>query len=192
MTRKETATKILYEKGLHHELSKYGKPHIIGSYYMDMMVCNDLDIDIESDSMTLEKLYSLTNYILTTFHPTWYEAREEVNDEGKTVWFHGFHSIIDNQVWNFDLWFFDKETIQKAENFCSNITQQCQQNLSLKTTIIQLKKTLLQKNLYRYDKYTSMDVYNAVLCEGITNVNTFLNKHPLPPHILKESNPLDY
>lgn len=62
------------------------------------MVYNDLDIDIRNDSMTLEKLHALTLYILTTFRPTWYEAREEINDEGKTVWFHGFHALTDTQT----------------------------------------------------------------------------------------------
>ncbi len=83
MTIKEKADKLLHETGLCQELKKYGEPHPIGSYRMDMMVYNDLDIDIQNDSMTLEKLHSLTLYILTTFRPTWYEAREEINDEAK-------------------------------------------------------------------------------------------------------------
>ena len=76
MTIKEKADKLLCETGLLSELRTYGEPHPIGSYRMDMMVYNDLDIDIRNDSMTLEKLHDLTYYILKTFSPTWYEARE--------------------------------------------------------------------------------------------------------------------
>ena len=45
---------------------------------MDMMAWNDLDIDIENDNMSLEKLYELSVFIINTFHPLWYEAKEVV------------------------------------------------------------------------------------------------------------------
>ena len=131
MTIKEKAEKLLCETGLLSELQTYGEPHPIGSYRMDMMVYNDLDIDIRNDSMTLEKLHDLTYYILKNFSPTWYEAREEVNDEGKTVWFHGFHAIFMDELWNFDLWFFDQETITKAEAYCDAITGSVKKFVSL-------------------------------------------------------------
>ena len=46
--RKRIADKILYDMGLWERLSKIGAPHIIGSYKMDIMAWNDLDIDIET------------------------------------------------------------------------------------------------------------------------------------------------
>ena len=93
MFRKSEADRILYEFGLLKKLEELGAPHIIGSYRMDMMVWNDLDIDIENNGMSLDKLYELSSFILNTFHPTWYEAKEETNEEGKIVWFHGFETI---------------------------------------------------------------------------------------------------
>ena len=50
-SRKEKADYFLYECGLLSELKEYGAPHMIGSYRMDMMAWNDLDIDIENDGM---------------------------------------------------------------------------------------------------------------------------------------------
>ncbi len=47
MTQKEQADYILYQCGLLKELKKYGCPHIIGSYRMDMMAWNELDINVE-------------------------------------------------------------------------------------------------------------------------------------------------
>ena len=96
--RKLKAEKILYDMGLIDRLELIGEPHIIGSCRMNMMAWNDLDIDIENQSMSKEKLYELTAYIMKTFSPTWYEAREEMNDEGKTVWFHGFEAIIEGEL----------------------------------------------------------------------------------------------
>ncbi len=54
---------------------------------MDMMAWNDLDIDIENDTMSLDKLYELSTFIINTFHPVWYEAKEEVNDMEKRFGF---------------------------------------------------------------------------------------------------------
>ena len=73
--RKANADLILYKYGLLKKLEEIGQAHIVGSYRMDMMAWNDLDIDIENQTMTLDKLYELTSFILDTFHPVWYEAK---------------------------------------------------------------------------------------------------------------------
>lgn len=175
--RKAVADKILYEKGLWANLCTIGMPHIIGSYRMDMMAWNDLDLDIENNEMSNEKLYDLTEFILHAFHPSWYEAKEEINDEGKRVWFHGFETTIEGQLWNVDLWFFDIETIVKAENYCDRIKKLTDENTGSKECIIQIKQELQKKNLYCFEKYCSMDVYHAVLEQGIRNTDEFLEKY---------------
>jgi len=174
MTRKAQADYILYQCGLLKELNKCGCPHTIGSYRMDMMAWNDLDIDVENDEMSLEKLYSLSDYIVKTFHPVWYEAKQELTDENKTVWFHGFETLVEGQLWNIDIWFFDKETIEKAEQYCDSITRQVSDMPELKQRIINIKQELIARKLYSFEKYTSMDVYNAVLKQNITNIDDFL------------------
>ena len=55
--RKANADRILYEFGLLKRLEVIGEPHIIGSYKMNMMAWNDLDIDIENNDMSLDKMY---------------------------------------------------------------------------------------------------------------------------------------
>ena len=174
MTREEQAKCILYDCGLLEELSKYGTPHIIGSYRMGMMAWNDLDIDIENEKMSLDKLYHLSQFIIDRFHPTWYEAKEEINSQNKTVWFQGFEALIENELWNVDLWFFDKDTIKLAEESCDKIVRQVKNLPSSKELIIQLKKELIARKLYSFDQYTSTDVYDAVLNQHITNLENFL------------------
>ncbi|MCH5351245.1 MAG: hypothetical protein J1F39_04695, partial [Clostridiales bacterium] len=82
---KRVCDRILYEFGLFDELKKIGAPHIVGSYIMDMMAANDIDIDVENDKMSLEKLYGLTEFVIKTFKPTWYEEKQEVDGNGNTV-----------------------------------------------------------------------------------------------------------
>lgn len=136
--KKKHADRILYELGLFEKLEEFGVPHIIGSYRMDLMAWKDLDIDIENDTMSLEKLYDLSSYIIKKFHPVWYEAKEELNQDGKKVWFHGFETVITGELWNIDLWFFNKETINQAKAYYDNIASKTSQ--AQKESIINIKK----------------------------------------------------
>lgn len=170
--RKKDADRILYEFGLFEKLREFGSPHIIGSYRMNMMAWNDLDIDIENDNMSLEKLYRLSSFIMTRFLPVWYEAKEELIPDGKRVWFHGFETRITGELWNIDLWFFDKETISNAECYCDDIAVRT--DLSQKETIIRIKNELINRGLYSFEQYKSMDVYNAVVENHVTNTEEFL------------------
>lgn len=177
MTRKEQADSILYDDGLLAELRKYGVPHIIGSYRMDMMAWNDLDIDVENDNMSQEKLYGLSEFIFHRFRPSWYEAKEEQNQENKKVWFHGFETLVEGELWNIDIWFFDKETIGKAEEYCDGIMRRAHTEPDLKNSIMDLKKELIARGMYSFEQYTSMDVYEAVLRQRIRNIEEFLEKY---------------
>ncbi|NBJ92933.1 hypothetical protein [Parablautia muri] len=177
MTIEDQANCILYDCGLLEELSKYGTPHIIGSYRMDMMAWNDLDIDIENENMSLDKLYRLSQFVIDKFHPIWYEAKEEINSENKTVWFQGFEAFIENELWNVDLWFFDKDTIKSAEEYCDKIVTQVKESPESKEQIIRLKKELIVRKLYAFDQYTSIDVYNAVLNQHIVDIENFLTNY---------------
>lgn len=172
---RRNADKILYEYGLLDMLRAIGTPHIVGSYQMDMMAWNDLDIDIENDGMSLPKLYRLTGQILETFRPSWYEAKEERTPEGRTVWFHGFEAMVGGELWNVDLWFFDRETIAAAEQYCSRVASAA--SAVQREQIVAIKRGLLERELYAYDKFHSMDVYRAVLEEDVRNIDEFLKRY---------------
>lgn len=172
---RRNADRILYKYGLLDMLRAIGTPHIVGSYQMDMMAWNDLDIDIENDGMSLPKLYRLTGQILEAFRPSWYEAKEERTPEGKTVWFHGFEAVVGGELWNVDLWFFDRETIAAAEQYCSRIAGAA--SAVQREQIVAIKRGLLKRELYAYDKFRSMDVYRAVLEEDVRNIDEFLKRY---------------
>lgn len=178
--RKAAADRILYGTGLYNRLAEIGKPHVVGSCLMNMMAWNDLDIDIENGAMNLEKLYALTGYILQTFSPVWYEAKEVVDDEGRTVWFHGFEAVVEGELWNFDLWFFDEETIVKAEAYCGSVAERCEALAGSREAILSIKQELISRELYSFEKYTSMDVYRAVLEQEIYTAEEFLEQYVKP------------
>lgn len=169
---KETADYFLYDCGFLDELKKYGTPHIIGSYRMNTMAWNDLDIDVENENMSTEKLYRLTDYILKRFKPTWYESKQETNEKGEIVWFHGFETVITGELWNFDIWFFSKSEIEAVEKYCDSIAHNT--TLNQKDTIIEIKKQLIARDLYSFEKFKSTDVYNAVVNDNIITIDEFL------------------
>ena len=173
---KNNANKLLYDFGLLDELNNYGTPYIVGSYAMDLMAWNDLDIYVSNESMSTEKLYELTSFILNAFHPVWYEAKEEVSD-GKTVWFHGFETEILGELCNVDIWFFDNYTITKALDFSEKIKQKILVNPELKEVVINIKQSLIENEQYGFDKFSSMDVYTAVFEDNVKSYKGFTEKY---------------
>ena len=175
------ANYILHELGLLETVSRFGKPHVIGSCMMNLMAARDIDINISNERMSIDRLHELTQIILKKYRPTWYEAKEEITDEGKTVWFHGFHTEVDGEVWNVDLWFFDDETIEKAEAYCRGIMRAAESEPWKRNAILEIKRGLLERGLYSFDQFTSMDVYEAVLEKKLTTTEEFFRsyaKHP--------------
>lgn len=173
---KETADKLLYDFGLLNELNKYGTPHIIGSYTMNLMAWNDLDIYVSNETMSTEKLYELTPFILNTFKPVWYEAKQDIID-GKTAWFHGFETKLLGELWNVDIWFFDDEAITNAIEFCNEIKVQADAGETKRMATINIKQALIENEQYGFGKYTSMDVYRAVFEMGIMSYDEFINTY---------------
>lgn len=169
--RKRNADRLLDTFGLRKRLEQIGKVHIIGSYRMDMMAWNDLDIDIENDAMSLDKLHDLSDFILKTFCPVWYEAKQ-VDTDGKSVWFHGFETRITGELWNVDLWFLDKAAITNAEKYCDDIVTRTSK--AQKDSIVRIKNELIARELYSFEQYKSVDVYEAVLKKNVKNVDEFL------------------
>lgn len=80
--------------------------------------------------------------------------------------------MITGELWNVDLWFFDRETITNAEKYCDEIAKKASQ--SQKDRIVQIKEELIRRDLYSYEKSKSLDVYKAVLENDVADVEEFL------------------
>ena len=79
----------------------------------------------------------------------------------KKVWFNGFETMITGELWNVDLWFFDKETISQAENYCDHIannTSKAQKNI-----IVNIKSELISRGLYSFEQYEGETVGGAIV-----------------------------
>ena len=170
--RKAAADRILYEFGLLERLEEIGKAHIIGSYRMDMMAWNDLDIDIENSGMSMEKLYALTVFIIERFRPDWYEAKQVIDDKGRAFWFQGFEPTVTGDKWNVERWFFSEDAIAEAEAYCDDISARA--TSQQREYIVAIKQELIASGLYSFEQFKSMDVYKAVLEDGAKDIESFL------------------
>ncbi len=177
--KKQKADYLLLNMGLVEELSRFGEVHTVGSCRTGLMATNDIDLYVDNSAMSLELLHELTVFILNTFKPVWYEAKEEYSPDGDTIYFHGFETVISGERWNFDIWFFDKKTIMEAEELCSRIEREIIDYPAKKDAVLEIKNYLITKGLYSYDKFTGMDVYRAVFDENIITLNAFIKKYEL-------------
>ena len=174
--RKIEADKLLYDFKLLGKLNEYGKAYIIGSYQMDMMAWNDLDIYVDNEHMSLEKVYQLSDFIMKTFHPVWYEAKQDIID-GKRCYFQGFETEILGEIWNVDIWFFDNDKIKSAQKYCDDIYNKTKNDENIRRTIVDIKQDLISSGLYSFEMYRSVDVYDAVLNYHIKTADELIEKY---------------
>ena len=180
MNIKENADKILYEFGLYKIVEKYGKVHLIGSYKMDIMDLNDLDISIEKSNQSFEEIFEMANEINNKFKPYRFEGMHSKKDN---CYFYGLEMEINNDYWNIDIWFREKVEIIKNENYCDEIVQLIKMNPKFRNTIKEIKNELIKINLYGINKspknhYHSKEIYDAVLIDGILDFKEFMEKFP--------------
>ena len=173
------ADKLLNYFGLLSVLKKYGNVYLVGSYQMDMMVWNDLDIYIEYEKSVIEKFYDLINDINTTLKPFCFEGMQDISN--KNIYY-GFETYITGERWNVDIWVKDKVEIANTQTYCSDIVNLVNNNPYYKNAITGIKQYLIAQGLYGFDKspkkhYHSKDIYDAVLKEEILTVKEFIEKH---------------
>ena len=83
--------------------------------------------------------------------------------------------MITGQLWNVDIWFFDKDKIASAEDYCDSIVQRT--TPEQKQQIVAIKEELIRRGSYSFETYRSIDVYRAVGELGITTPEQFLRQY---------------
>lgn len=172
---KALADRILFGFHLSDFLHTIGKTHIIGSYKMNLMAIPDLNIAVENDEMSIEKLYKTTAHILNTIQPSTYEGKEFINKAGKKEWYFSFQKEIKSVPFNVDIRFISRSKIEAIEQFCEQIETRLQPQQRLAT--MALKQQLQANGLYGKSGYNCLDVYEAVISKNILSYDEFLNNY---------------
>ena len=104
---KEIASKLLEEKNIMEILSQVGKPEIIGSYALDLMFDEDIDIVVETDNPKKSAKEAL-NYFIDNETTQKYEFGDfvkfprENRPQGYIV---NIKTIYENTKWEVEIWF---------------------------------------------------------------------------------------
>lgn len=183
---KAEASKFIYSSGLDNILNSFGRVFYTGSYFLDVMVWPDLDIEIllNGDPYSVKAFFQLGSEI-------------EQLPEVKSMKFHNFlnppgpESIPPKGLywkiqaerpgkqnpWKIDLWSFEKDVLEKnrkkMEDFAARIDE------DKRKRIIQLKHSLLTSQ-GRTPVFSGYHIYQAVLIHNILkrpDVINFLRNH---------------
>jgi hypothetical protein len=173
-TIKNEADAILYQKGLHKILSKYGTPHISGSYALDLMAWRDLDIYLETENTETKDFFTLGAEINALLQPVKMSFRNELIKQTKGLPLGLYWGIyLGNERagdWKIDLWLVDSNECNRLLQFCGDIEKEL--NSENRKQILEIKSRCWMDPEYRYS-YTSIEIYHAVLNKGITEIDGF-------------------
>ena len=173
LIRKE-ADDILFANGLLSILKRSGTPHITGSYALGLMTWRDLDIYIETENISEENFFDLGAEINSLFNPVKMSYRNEriTQTQGLPVGLY-WGVYLGNErkgAWKIDVWALDARECRQRIKFCDDIAQRLAP-LS-RQIILTIKSQCWQDPEYRRS-YSSNDIYDAVLDNGITTIEDF-------------------
>jgi len=171
---KDEADDIFYRQGLLAILSKYGVPHLTGSYSLNLMTWRDLDIYIHKENMSETEFFQLGAEINKKFRPVKMSYRNEritQTIELPLGLYWGVYCGNERKgAWKIDIWAVDENECHRLLKFCDDIAAKLTP-LS-KEIILTIKSNCWQDPEYRRS-YMSSDIYKAVLDKRVTSVEEF-------------------
>lgn len=177
MSIKNQADHLIRQTRLLEVLNRHGTPAITGSYFMNIMAWNDLDLYLNPG--TGFDPYSMIADLNAALRPFRFDGF--VNDRSI---FYGCETTISGERWNIDVWIRTEAEIAESLASCAGLLRRMESQPGTREAIVAIKTALIQKGLYGFDKhpvhhYHSRDIYDAVLNEGILSPEEFLSRHPL-------------
>lgn len=171
---KDEADQLLHDKGLFALLQKYGRPHVTGSYSLNLMTWRDLDIYLEVDDHSEKDFFSLGFDISSLFKPVKMHFRNELVAQ-TTGLPHGLYWGIyvgDERAgaWKIDVWMVKPEECKRLLDHCAAIRSKLTPESAM--YIMDIKSKCWTDPLYR-KTYNSGDIYRAVLEKNIRTIVAF-------------------
>lgn len=178
MSIKSNAEILLHQTGLLECLQKHANVHITGSYFMDTMSWNDLDIYLEADPAAFDP-YPMIAEVNALLRPFRFDG---FADGGRI--FYGLETMATGERWNVDIWIKDAAGIRQSLEYCNGILRRIDADPARRDAILSIKSDLIAMGMYGFDKnkdhhYHSNEIYDAVLSENILTTEEFLKKHPV-------------
>jgi hypothetical protein len=171
---KHEADQLIYRKGLDKILQQYGRPHISGSYELNLMTGRDLDIYLEVTEFSERDFFLLGADLSAALQPVKMHFRNELiaRTNGLPLGLYWGVYLGDERAgaWKIDIWCVDAEECRRLLNFCKAVKEKLTPGTA--GDIMTIKSQCWSDPQFRR-KYTSADIYNAVLKKGIRTVEDF-------------------
>ncbi|MDP3947586.1 MAG: hypothetical protein Q8Q41_02760 [bacterium] len=165
------AQAILYKDGLWDVLSKYGVPSVTGSFVLKTMAYRDLDLYLESDTISEAEFFDLGRAINTALKPARMSYRNEFRMKTPNLpmgFYWGVYTDLESRgSWRIDIWTMSHDQIinfkNRLEETMSKITEEN------RLIILDIKNRLSG----RKERISSMIIYRAVLDENVHSMLEF-------------------
>jgi hypothetical protein len=171
---KQEADTLLYDKGLLEVLSIYGKPHVHGSYALDLMTWRDLDIYLEVAILSEPAFRCLAVDLRRILSPvkmcyrSEYKAKSFEQPQG-LYW--GIYLGSERQdAWKIDLWAVEDHECNRLLRYSQRLRQRISEES--RQRIMNIKSQCCKDPLFR-NAYSSADIYEAVLDQNVLDVHDF-------------------
>jgi len=171
------ANKILSELNLVEILSEIGEVKIVGSLALGLMVWPDIDIDVCLEEIKNEGYFKVVQYLF--IQPNIKKLvisddrnlSEDLKIRGipQSIYL-GVIYKIDEQEWKIDIRFV-LSLLDRAEEYIKVTLPKL--TAVNKEIILDIKNQLFLHPEYLNKKLSSVDIYNAVLDQGIKNITEF-------------------
>lgn len=160
---------LLAQHGLLALMKRYGRPHVSGSYSMNLMSWRDLDIYLELDSDDAAPFLQMGAELGGALKPRKLSFTDHLHFPSTEVLSGMYLGIQTNAPgrggWKIDVWGVSPEVCAERLAHCASIVSRL--TPAIRAAILAIKSDVCEHPLYRKD-ITSQDVYDAVFAGACT------------------------
>jgi hypothetical protein len=168
------ADTILYQHGVLDRLQPYGHPIVVGSYALQVMAWRDLDLSLVMEELTLPQFFALGRDLALTLHPYSMSFRDERTEHTpgrpRGLYWGVYTRRVGLDEWKIDLWAMTAEASRTRTQYVEHLNARL--DAPNRRSILTIKHRVCGHPDYRR-RFTSSDIYTAVLEHGITSIDEF-------------------
>ena len=172
------AAEILGKLKLFKRLSATGKPIVVGSSAVGLMVRRDIDVTVVCATLDIKKVIKISNDLMIQKGVGEVVFRNDTGDwNTDTKYPDGLYIGIKSKfekgkIWNIDIWFIDEPERQPDLKHLKFIFKKL--NTENRAIILNIKTEWDKKPKHKKSA-TSYDIYDSVLNHNIKTTNEFKN-----------------
>jgi len=155
-------------------LFDYGRPHLSGSYALQLMTWRDLDIYLEMVELSAVRFLELAGALAAAMTPRKASFTDHLHfpaTENVPGFYLGIHTdLLSRGGWKIDLWGVDASTCAERLRHTERIAAAL--NDETRAAILSIKNDVCRHPRYR-EAITSQHVYDAVLSAGVRTLDEF-------------------